>query len=176
MVIERFIESPVGWLRLVGEDHSIVGVHFAKERGTRKKEKSTALDQAERELEEYFAGERTRFTLRLLPEGTEFQRAVWDALVGIPYGETCAYLDIAQQIGKPKAVRAVGRSNGQNPIAIVIPCHRVIGSDGSLTGYGGGMPKKRWLLDHEAAVLAKTKGIKRGTRAIQAPLPLDLAP
>src|SRR5262249_46646713 len=108
------------------------------------------------------------------PEGTEFQRAVWDALLEIPFAETCAYIDIARRIGKPGAVRAVGRANGLNPIALIIPCHRVIGADGSLTGFGGGMSMKRWLLDHETTVLAKTPALSRRRRG-SAQLPLGIA-
>ena len=107
------------------------------------------LDQAEREIGEYFAGVRKTFTLPFASRGTEFQRRVWEALVQIPAGETRSYADIARRIGAPKAVRAVARANGDNFRGIVIPCHRVIGSDGSLTGYGGGMARKQWLLDHE---------------------------
>jgi methylated-DNA-[protein]-cysteine S-methyltransferase len=102
------------------------------------------------QLAEYLAGERRRFTLPLAPRGTEFERRVWRALTDIPYGETRSYAEIAGIIGSPSACRAVGRANGRNPIAVVIPCHRVIGSDGSLTGYGGGLPLKRFLLDLEA--------------------------
>lgn len=108
-----------------------------------------ALAEAARQFAEYFAGTRTAFTLRLDPRGTPFQRAVWDALLTIPYGVTWSYAQLAAAIGRPRAVRAVGLANGANPLAIVIPCHRVIGSDGRLTGYGGGLPAKRYLLDFE---------------------------
>ncbi|HKA87564.1 MAG TPA: methylated-DNA--[protein]-cysteine S-methyltransferase [Haliangiales bacterium] len=110
------------------------------------------LARARAQLAEYFAGERTEFDLPLGPSGTAFQESVWKALQGIPYGETVSYGTIAARIGRPSAVRAVGAANGANPIAIVIPCHRVIGADGSLTGYGGGELRKKWLLDHERAV------------------------
>ena len=102
-----------------------------------------------RELEEYFAGERRRFDFALDLRGTDFQQACWQALLRIPYGETRTYRDIARAVGRPKGFRAVGMANNRNPIAIVVPCHRVIGSDGSLTGYGGGLPRKKWLLAHE---------------------------
>ena len=108
------------------------------------------LERARRQLTEYFAGERTDFDLPLRPEGAPFQKQVWDALLRIPYGETASYGEIAREIGHPTAFRAVGAANGQNPIAIIVPCHRVIGSNGSLTGYGGGLPTKRALLDLEA--------------------------
>lgn len=107
------------------------------------------LDQATHEIDEYFDGKRKIFTLPFAPRGTEFQRRVWDELLQIPAGETRSYADIARRIGQPTAVRAVARANGDNFRGIVIPCHRVIGSDGSLTGYGGGLARKQWLLDHE---------------------------
>jgi methylated-DNA-[protein]-cysteine S-methyltransferase len=105
-----------------------------------------------RQLSEYFAGKRTAFDLPLDPEGTEFQRDVWRALTEIPFGQRASYADVARRIGRPEAVRAVGAANGANPIAVVIPCHRVIGRDGSLTGYGAGLPIKRWLLDFESGL------------------------
>jgi methylated-DNA-[protein]-cysteine S-methyltransferase len=107
------------------------------------------LAQAARQLSEYFAGERRDFALPLHFDGTPFQRQVWKALTEIPYGETWSYADLARRIGNPKACRAVGLANGSNPISIIVPCHRVIGADGSLTGYGGGIERKRWLLAHE---------------------------
>jgi methylated-DNA-[protein]-cysteine S-methyltransferase len=105
--------------------------------------------RVKRQLQEYFDGERRTFDVPLAPDGTDFQRAVWHALTTIPYGTTCAYLDIAERIDHAKALRAVGAANGAHPIPIIIPCHRVIGSDGSLTGFGGGLDTKRWLLDLE---------------------------
>jgi methylated-DNA-[protein]-cysteine S-methyltransferase len=105
-----------------------------------------------RQLEEYFAGRRRQFDLPLDLHGTEFQKRCWQELLKIPYGETRSYADVARAIGKPSAVRAVGLANGQNPIAIIVPCHRVIGSDGSLTGYGGGLETKRKLLELEGAL------------------------
>jgi len=109
----------------------------------------SAIDEVRRQVEEYCAGERTDFDLELAPSGTPFQRAVWDALLAIPYGETRSYGEIARVIGQPGAARGVGSANHSNPIALIIPCHRVIGADGSLTGYGGGLPLKRALLEHE---------------------------
>jgi methylated-DNA-[protein]-cysteine S-methyltransferase len=108
-----------------------------------------AIDQ----LERYFAGELTEFELPLRPRGTEFQRRVWQGLLSIPYGQTTSYGALATELGNPTASRAVGLANGRNPISVIIPCHRVIGADGSLTGYGGGLPRKRWLLGHEVATL-----------------------
>lgn len=109
---------------------------------------------AVRQLGEYFAGTRTTFDLALNPSGTPFQRLVWDALRTIPYGEVRSYGEIAEQIGRPGAARAVGLANGSNPIAVIVPCHRVIGASGALTGYGGGLPRKQFLLDLESRVLS----------------------
>jgi methylated-DNA-[protein]-cysteine S-methyltransferase len=113
-----------------------------------------ALAEPARQLAEYFAGERTEFALELEPAGTVFQRTVWDLLLGIPYGETTTYGALAATLGDPRKVRAVGLANGRNPISIVVPCHRVIGADGTLVGYGGGLERKRVLLAHEAEVVA----------------------
>jgi len=121
----------------------------AMPRGGRFRQDRQLLPELRRQLAEYFAGTRRAFALPLAPAGTEFERRVWQALGAIPYGETRSYAEVAQAIGRPAACRAVGRANGRNPIAIVIPCHRVIGSDGSLTGYGGGLDLKRFLLDLE---------------------------
>ena len=109
-----------------------------------------AIARVRKQVEEYCAGTRTEFDLELAPAGTEFQRAVWNALLEIPYGETRSYGEIARAIGQPKAARGVGSANHANPIGLIVPCHRVIGADGSLTGYGGGLPLKRKLLAHEA--------------------------
>ena len=111
------------------------------------------LVAAARQLAEYFAGRRRAFDLPLAPAGTPFQQQVWRQLLQIPFGSTCSYGALARAVGRPSASRAVGAANGRNPISIIIPCHRVIGSDGSLTGYGGGEPAKRWLLDHESPAL-----------------------
>ena len=113
-----------------------------------------AFDDVRTQLAEYFAGERTDFDLPLHMIGNAFQRRVWQALLDIPCGETRSYGQVAATVGAPGAARAVGSANAQNPIALIVPCHRVIGADGSLTGYGGGLPTKRWLLDHEAAQAA----------------------
>jgi methylated-DNA-[protein]-cysteine S-methyltransferase len=151
---ELSMESPVGRLRLLAAGGALVGVHFPGRGGGPPAEPPgpedrPVLERARAQLEEYFAGRREEFDLPLAPRGTPFQRAVWAALLAIPFGETRSYGEIARAVGKPAAPRAVGAANGQNPIAIVVPCHRVIGSDGSLTGYGGGMQRKRWLLAHE---------------------------
>ena len=112
-------------------------------------EDPAALNEMTRQLDEYFAGDRTEFDLELAPRGTPFQLEVWQQLCRIPYGETISYGELAKRVDRPGAARAVGAANGQNPIAIIVPCHRVIGADGSLTGFGGGLPWKRWLLNRE---------------------------
>ena len=146
------IDSPVGPLLLAVSERGLVALEFG-----RGKIGESWVEAAERtapyasQLDEYFAGKRRAFDIPLDLRGTEFQNRCWQELLKIPYGETRSYADIARGIGKPSAVRAVGLANGQNPIAIIVPCHRVIGSDGSLTGYGGGLEVKRRLLELEGA-------------------------
>jgi len=147
------VNSPAGPLLLAVSERGLMALEF--DRGdvaaawTESREKTAACA---RQLEEYFAGRRRVFDLALDLRGTDFQKRCWHELLKIPYGETRSYADIARAIGKPAAVRAVGLANGQNPIAIIVPCHRVIGSDGSLTGYGGGLETKRKLLELEGAL------------------------
>ena len=153
------IESPVGPLLIAGNDAGLRQVRFVNGRRPQKPEpewQRNAAPFAEtiRQLKQYFAGDRTKFDLPLLLEGTNFQLSVWNRLREIPYGETISYLDLAKKIGNPKAVRAVGLANGSNPIPIIIPCHRVIGSNGSLTGFGGGLPNKQKLLALESRQLS----------------------
>lgn len=135
------------------EGDALCGLHFLDGREgdapARSSEDAGAFDDVRRQLDEYFAGTRRHFELTLAPEGTAFQRQVWVELCRIPFGETISYRDLAERIGNPRAVRAVGLANGANPIAIVVPCHRVIGANGSLTGYGGGLDRKRFLLSLE---------------------------
>jgi methylated-DNA-[protein]-cysteine S-methyltransferase len=153
--------SPVGPRTLVGDGDDLVGLYFEGDaNGTPRPDwvrDDRRLRPVVTQLKEYFAGERTRFDLRLAPQGTAFQKAVWAALLRIPFGETASYGDIARAIGKPAATRAIGGANHRNPIAIVIPCHRVIGADGSLTGYGGGLDTKRLLLELETRVLSSRR-------------------
>ena len=149
--------SPIGELLLVGGADGLHGVHMAPHVGRHGIEPGWSRDDAalaepRRQLRAYFAGELTRFDLPLAPRGTAFQRRVWEGLCEIPYAETCSYGELAERIGCAGAARAVGLANGRNPIAVVIPCHRVIGADGSLTGYGGGLERKRILLGHEREV------------------------
>ena len=156
----RVVASPVGPLalrvdqagRLTGlrlggpvAPTAPIGVGRGGGRSTRQ-----ALDEVAAQLEQYFARRRTRFELPLAPAGTAFQRRVWKALLDVGYGETVSYGELAVRLGRPGSARAVGRANAANPVAIVVPCHRVIGADGTLTGYGGGLDRKAWLLEHEA--------------------------
>jgi methylated-DNA-[protein]-cysteine S-methyltransferase len=145
-------DSPVGPLALTGvvNDQGMVlsGLRFGADDDGDPTPFATVIAQ----LSEFFAGDRTRFDLALSPSGTEFQRRVWSALCGIPFAETRSYAQIAVSIGSASATRAVGAANGRNPLSIVVPCHRVVGADGSLTGFGGGLEVKRWLLDHERTV------------------------
>jgi methylated-DNA-[protein]-cysteine S-methyltransferase len=154
--ITTSIDSPIGELTLTSVGGSLTGVHMNEQRHTPKIPEDCRRDDAglahvvER-LNAYFEGSLTDFELPMSMRGTEFQRRVWTALCEIPYGETISYGELARWVGNPKASRAVGLANGRNPLAIVVPCHRVIGADGSLTGYGGGLDRKVWLLEHEAA-------------------------
>jgi methylated-DNA-[protein]-cysteine S-methyltransferase len=153
------LESPIGELLLVGDGRALHGLYMQEGRTaiTVRPEWTAArepFDAAEGQLAEYFAGARTTFDLDIVLAGSPFQRRVWGALCDIPYGETISYGELARRIGIPSASRAVGVANGRNPVSIVVPCHRVIGADGSLTGYGGGMERKQFLLDLESGVLA----------------------
>lgn len=148
------IDSPVGPLTLVAEGDDLTGIVWPTEvdewvprlREAAERPPGAILRRTIEQLGEYFEGRRTRFDLPLRLAGTTFQRRVWDALLEIPFGELCSYLDVARRIGAPAAVRAVGAAVGRNPVSIVVPCHRVVGSDGRLTGFGGGLPRKRQLL------------------------------
>lgn len=148
------IDTPVGPLALAASDAGLCELTFAPD-GAPRHHAATGphpvLAEASRQLRAYFEGGLRAFDLPLAPAGTAFQHAVWHALLKIPFGQTQSYTHIARAIGNPAAVRAVGLANGRNPISIIIPCHRVIGADGSLTGYGGGLDRKRWLLEHEEA-------------------------
>ncbi|WP_428265900.1 methylated-DNA--[protein]-cysteine S-methyltransferase [Haliangium sp.] len=153
--------SPVGRLRLVGDEAGLRHIAFEHERHPLAHDPAWVrapagfFEPVRAQLDEYFAGARQRFELALCPHGTPFQRRVWDALTEIPYGVTISYGELAGRLGQPKAVRAVGAANGRNPLPIVIPCHRVIGADGSLTGFGGGISVKRALLAVEGALPAR---------------------
>lgn len=169
----RTIESPLGPLRLLATDEALVGVRLpnhavtdgvdelaeaapggdgsADPTGTHDPAREV-LERAARQLDEYFAGRLRAFSVPLAMSGTPFQREVWRGLLTIPFGERRSYAWLADEIGRPRAYRAVGAANGSNPLGIIVPCHRVVGADGSLTGYGGGLDANRWLLGHERAV------------------------
>jgi methylated-DNA-[protein]-cysteine S-methyltransferase len=160
------IKSPVGKLKLVASSKALVAVLWEEERPNRVTLGMMNLDpqqpiliEAERQISEYFAGERIRFDLPLELNGTEFQKKVWQALREIPFGNTKSYLDLARAVGSPAASRAVGATNGKNPLSIVVPCHRVVGADGALTGFAGGLKTKAALLALEA------RSVKRQERA-----------
>lgn len=143
----RTIPSPVGLLTLAERDNKLIAITWGGSAASN--EESPFLINVENQLREYFNGQRKEFTIPLYPVGTEFQEKVWKCLLQIPYGKTCSYAEIAEKIGNPAAVRAVGTAIGNNPISIIIPCHRVIGKDGSLTGFAGGLENKRALLELE---------------------------
>ena len=154
----KLVESPVGRLKLVATDQGLAGILWEDDRPRRvplnieaEDNEHPVLIETERQLEEYFAGRRKEFAVKLDLAGTVFQRKVWNALLTIPFGETRSYGQIARQIGNPDAVRAVGAANGRNPVSIVVPCHRVIGSTGKLTGFAGGLDAKSHLLALEGA-------------------------
>jgi len=154
--VSKVIDSPVGPLGLVASEAGLAAILWKDDDPQRvplanvvRSDNDPILLEAERQLAQYFAGERTEFSLPLDFAGTDFQRRVWQALLTIPYGETRTYAEIAQQIGSPAAVRAVGAANGRNPISIIAPCHRVIGSSGELRGFAGGLETKAWLLGLE---------------------------
>jgi methylated-DNA-[protein]-cysteine S-methyltransferase len=156
MNIYCHVDSPIGRLRLTADGEALTGLYMgapskAPEFGSHWREAPDAgpLPEAARQLAEYFAGKRKVFDLPLKMQGTEFQKRVWLQLTKIPFGETWSYGQLARRIDNPNGSRAVGLANGRNPIAVIVPCHRVIGADGSLTGFGGGIPRKQWLLAHE---------------------------
>lgn len=155
MIVFGIVSAPFGELLVAKDDGAVVEIRFGGGSIDGVRDDGAVADVAA-QLEAYFRGERRAFELSLAPRGTEFQQAVWRALQRIPYGETRSYSDIAREIGRPAAVRAVGAANGANPIPIVIPCHRVVGSNGSLTGFGGGIATKRWLLAMESRAAGLT--------------------
>lgn len=153
MKLIKFISTPIGVLRIEEHEASIIRMEFVSEEIKNiETETSSLLEQTATQLQEYFAGMRTEFTLDLAPTGTDFQLAVWEELCRIPFGQTISYLELSERLKNPLAIRAVGAANGKNPIAIIVPCHRVIGADGTLTGYAGGLWRKEWLLKHEGSL------------------------
>ena len=151
-----YYKSPIGEIEIKGSGKEICSVNFVKgkKRGSASSH-SPGLKECAKQLDEYFKGKRKIFELLLRMGGTDFQKAVWLSLLGVGYGETASYGDMAKAVGRPKAVRAVGNSNRLNQISIIVPCHRIIGSSGDLTGYGGGLWRKEWLLEHERKHLKK---------------------
>ncbi len=143
------INTPLGIAQITGDANGITQISVIDE-GDVSSKIPTGLQNAVTELNDYFQGKRTHFDFKLNPKGTEFQQKVWQALLEIPYGKTCSYMDLSKKLGDVKAIRAVASANGKNPLWIVVPCHRVIGTDGSLTGYAGGLWRKKWLLEHES--------------------------
>jgi len=148
-IYKTYYKSSLGPIEIRGMQDSILSVDFVEDMLTGDADLPFCLKTCLKQIDEYFSGDRKEFLLNLDPQGTNFQKMVWQQLEKIPYGAVVSYGEIASIIGKPKASRAVGRANGRNPIAIIIPCHRVVGSDGNLTGYGGGLWRKEWLLKHE---------------------------
>ncbi|MET3196635.1 methylated-DNA--[protein]-cysteine S-methyltransferase [Bacillus sp. OAE603] len=145
-----YINTPLGMMRIVGNNEGVAFIDFLKENEViPNKGVPSSLIDAANEMNEYFNGKRKEFTIRSLVKGTVFQEKVWSELLKIQYGETASYADIANRIGNPKAVRAVANANARNPLSIVVPCHRIIGSNGKLTGYAGGLWRKEWLLSRE---------------------------
>ena len=142
------IKTPIGIATIEGDESGIAIISIADE-GIVSQGIPTVLQEAVTQLQDYFAGQRSYFDFKMNPKGTEFQQKVWRGLCEIPFGKTISYLELAKQLGDVKAIRAVASANGKNPLWIVVPCHRVIGTDGSLTGYAGGLWRKKWLLEHE---------------------------
>lgn len=144
-----FIESPLGITKIVGDENGIAEISVLGE-GKKTAKIPNVLKDCVSQLQEYFDGRRQHFDFKLNPQGTDFQQKVWQELLNIPFGKTLSYLDLSKKLGDVKAIRAVASANGRNPLWIVVPCHRVIGTDGSLTGYAGGLWRKKWLLEHES--------------------------
>lgn len=151
---EDYVHTPIGALQLsFNENFELISAIFPNEEITLPEANglgSEEIQQVKKQFEEYFEGKRKDFNIKLSPDGTEFQKKVWKELLNIPFGKTVSYQQIANTLGDPKVIRAAASANGKNPISIVIPCHRVIGTDGSLTGYAGGLHRKKWLLEHES--------------------------
>ena len=144
-----YCHSPIGTIEIIGTEQGITALEFTRRRPGRGPRPHFFLKEAVSQIDEYFRGQRKDFSLKLHLQGTEFQKKVWRELLKIPYGRTASYGEVAAALGSPRAARAVGQANHHNPIAIVIPCHRIIGGDGRLVGYGGGLWRKEWLLAHE---------------------------
>jgi len=153
---EAIISSPLGAIQVLGDENGVQSILFLEDAKPFTEDIPKSLSIAVQELTGYFTKKTKDFTFKLNPQGTEFQQKVWQQLCTIPFSKTSSYLDMAKALGDPKVIRAAASANGKNPISIVIPCHRVIGSDGSMTGYAGGIWRKEWLLNHESAVTQGT--------------------
>lgn len=145
-----YYHSPVGWLKIEEEDDAIHSILFMNEEPLQSSETSSAIKQCMEQLDEYFQGSRRTFDFNMDQEGTDFQKKVWNELTRIPFGKTISYLQLSERLGDVKSIRAAGSANGKNQLSIVVPCHRVIGSNGKLVGYAGELWRKDWLLKHEA--------------------------
>ena len=153
MIDIAYIQTPLGIASITGDDDGVQAVSILSDQKQKPSDNvPQSLSAVVTQLKEYFNGQRIDFELKLNPEGTDFQQKVWQELVKIPFGTTITYLDMAKRLGDPKCIRAAATANGKNPLWIIIPCHRVIGSDGTLTGYAGGLWRKKWLLTHESPV------------------------
>ncbi|MCU0277170.1 MAG: methylated-DNA--[protein]-cysteine S-methyltransferase [Acidobacteria bacterium] len=150
-----YCKSPIGYLRITGSEKWVVAVEFCDQPGPEADGAPECLKKACQQLDEYFHGKRRKFEVPLMLRGTPFQKRVWAALRKVPFGRTLSYGGIARSIGRPYSGRAVGGANHHNPVAIIVPCHRIIGHNGRLTGYGGGLWRKQWLLDHEKKVFGR---------------------
>jgi methylated-DNA-[protein]-cysteine S-methyltransferase len=175
-----YYSSPIGPLLLTSDGEALTTLHLPRERSKPcggpppdGRRDDGAFREARIQLESYFAGELCVFELPLGPLGTDFQRRAWEELLRIPYGAIISYAEQARRMGRPGAARAVGAANGRNPIAIVVPCHRVIGANGSLGGYGGGLPVKEWLLEHEATVARRSRSIHLHAREVASVAPAE---
>ena len=155
-----YLESPLGIVEIKASSLGITQVIFSGTQSSPINSNEITLG-GKQQLEEYFAGKRKTFDLPLDQQGTAFQNAIWTCLTQIPFGQTLSYLDIANKVGNPKSVRAVGGANGRNPIGIIVPCHRVIGANGTLTGYAGGIERKLWLLEHEGITIKGSKEVDK---------------
>ncbi len=144
-----YYNSPLGYMEIIASDDALVAVKYGYDNSKDNPITNHIISSCISQFNEYFAGTRQIFDITLNPSGTDFQKLVWHELIKIPYGETISYRELSRRLSNEKAIRAVGAANGKNPISIIIPCHRVIGADGSLTGYGGGLWRKKWLLEHE---------------------------
>ena len=144
-----YIKSPLGITKITGDEAGVSAISVLNDAVEISSEIPKILEEAVNQLQEYFDGKRFDFSFKLNPSGTEFQQKVWKSLLEIPFGKTVSYMDLSKKLGDVKAIRAVASANGKNPLWIVVPCHRVIGTDGSLTGYAGGLWRKKWLLEHE---------------------------